>query len=160
MQGLANIEEKLNEDTKSKVKALKIMGSRRLSSSEIKKRLIQKGEDEATAESTTVWLEKMGIVDDEEYARLIVSHYIARGYGLARIKDELYKRGIQKELWDDSLAGIDDNEVLDAADVFLQKKLRDDFDQSDIKRASDALLRRGFTFEQAKSAINKYLQVE
>ena len=154
------MEEKPGEDTKSKVKALKIMGSRRLSSSEIKKRLIKKGEDEETAQLTTLWLEKMGIVNDEEYATLIASHYLSGGYGLARIKDELYKRGIPRELWNDLLESIDDNEVLDAADIFLQKKLKDNFEQSDIKRASDALIRRGFTYEQAGSAINKYLQVE
>ena len=147
-------------ESKSKIKAIKIMGNRRLSSSEIKKRLIQKGEDEENAESTTLWLEQMGLVDDQEYATLIVSHYLNRGYGIARIRDELYRRGIPRELLDEALKSIDDTQMLEAADIFLQKKLKSGFDQKDVKRASDALLRRGFTYEETKTAIDKILNAE
>jgi regulatory protein len=150
--------EEREETSKSKVLAIKILGNRRLSAAEIKKRLIQKGTGEETAEETTGWLEKMGMINDPEYAGLIVSHYIAKGYGVTRIKDELYKRGIPREMWDEVLESLNEEEVQDAATAFLEKKLKGDYSLTEIKRASDALIRRGFNYEQAKTAIKKYAE--
>ncbi|NLA85725.1 MAG: regulatory protein RecX, partial [Clostridiales bacterium] len=92
--------------TDAKSRALRILGKRSMSRREITERLMQKGESAETAEETAGWLEKIGIVNDAEYASLIARHYISRGYGLMRVKDELYRRGIDKELWEDALNGL------------------------------------------------------
>ena len=141
----------------SKARAVRILGSRNFSSHEIERRLMSKGESQQTAQETVRWLEDIGAVNDEEYAVIISKHYSAKGYGIARIKDELYRRGIPRELWDDALSGLDNMEA--AAYDFLNKKLRGSRDKADLRRATDALCRRGFSYEEAKTAINRYLEL-
>ena len=142
----------------TKKRALKILGNRNFSEQEMLKRLTGKGEAQEDAEETVRWLVELGYINDSDYATLIVNHYSAKGYGLARIRDELYKRGIPRDLWDEKLAELDDEDMLDTAIEFLRKKLRGSQDKDDLRRASDALVRRGYSYSDAKSAINKYLE--
>jgi len=142
----------------TKKRALKILGSRNFSEQEMHKRLVSKGETEDNAAEAVRWLVELGYIDDSNYATLIVQHYSAKGFGVARIRDELYKRGIPRDLWDEKLEEIDDNEMNDVALEFLRKKLRGSEDKDDLRRASDALVRRGFSFDDARAAINRYLE--
>ena len=142
----------------TKKRALKILGSRSFSEQEMLKRLTGKGETEEHATEAVRWLVELGYINDPDYATLIVRHYSAKGYGVTRIRDELYKRGIPRDLWDDKLNEINDDEMDDAALEFLKKKLRGSEDKDDLRRASDALIRRGFSYDDARSAINKYLE--
>ena len=142
----------------SRVKALKILGNRSLSVKELKKRLINKGESEETAQETVDWLCEIGLVDDAEYARSIVKHYIGKGYGMARVKNELFKRGIPRDMWDDALGEPDNADVNDAAYEFFKNKLKGSTESGDMKRASDALIRRGFSYEEARLAKRRFLE--
>ena len=142
----------------TKKRALKILGNRNFSEQEMIKRLTGKGETRENAEETVRWLTQLGYINDSDYATLIVRHYSSKGFGVARIKDELYKRGIPKDMWDDKLASLDDEDMQDTALEFLTKKLRGSDDKDDIRRAYDALIRRGFSFDDARAAVNKYLE--
>ena len=147
---MKNIEE-------TKKRALRILGNRGFSEKEMLKRLTGKGEAQEDAEETVRWLVELGYINDNDYATLIVRHYSSKGYGLARIKDELYKRGIPREVWDEKLSELDD-EMDDTALEFLKKKLRGSDDKDDLRRASAALVRRGYSYDDAKSAINRYME--
>ena len=142
----------------TKKRALKILGSRQMSCADMERRLVQKGESEQNARSAVEWLERIGAVDDVQFAEAICTHYCAKGYGLARIKDELFKRQIPRELWQDALSAVNDDEMHDAAVEFLKKRLRGSGDKDDMRRAVDALCRRGFSYEDAKAAIARYLE--
>ena len=142
----------------TKKRALKILGNRNFSEQEMLKRLTGKGESHEDSEETVRWLVELGYINDSDYATLIVNHYSAKGYGLARIRDELYKRGIPRDTWDEKLAELDDEDMLDTAIEFLRKKLRGSLDKDDLRRASDALVRRGYSYSDAKSAINRYIE--
>jgi regulatory protein len=139
----------------AKARALRILGQRTMSCKEMKDRLIQKGESEETAQDTTDWLVRIGAVNDEEYAALIVRHYISKGYGKMRINDELYRRGIKKELWEDALRACQETD--DGAYDYLASKLKDTKpDKAALKRVTDALYRRGFSWDEIKSATARY----
>jgi regulatory protein len=141
---------------RSRKRAMKILGSRLMSAHEMEKRLVTKGESTETAQETVRWLEDIGAVNDTEYAEAIVRHYCTKGYGIARVKDELYKRGIARDLWDDALSGFDGME--DAAYMYLTKKLKGSSDRDDLRRAVDALCRRGFSYEEARATVRKYIE--
>ena len=141
----------------TKKRALRILGNRNYSEQEMYKRLINKGESEENADETVKWLAELGYINDSDYATLIVRHYVAKGYGEARIKNELFKRGIPKAYWEEKLAEVNEVDQSDAAVAFLVKKLRGSDDKDDLRRASDALIRRGFSYEEAKAAVNNYL---
>ena len=143
-----------------KKRALKILGNRNFSEAEMIRRLTGKGETQEDAEATVGWLVELGYINDSDYATLIVRHYTAKGYGEARVRDELYKRGIQRDLWDEKLSDIDDEETGGAALQYLIKKLRGSMEKDDLRRASDALVRRGFGYDEAKTAISGYLELQ
>ena len=148
----------MNDLESTKKRALRILGSRNFSEQEMHKRLVGKGETEEDATETVRWLVELGYIDDSNYATLIVSHYTQKGYGESRVKEELYKRGIPRDLWDEKLAELEDAQTNDAALEFLGKKLRGSEDKDDLRRAKEALVRRGFSYDEANAAVNRYLE--
>ena len=98
------------EKVAARARALRMLGHRPMSRKEVTDRLCDKGTEEAAAEETADWLESIGALNDEEYAAQIVRHYSAKGYGVGRIKDELYKRGVPRDLWDEALEERPDSE--------------------------------------------------
>jgi regulatory protein len=143
----------------AKKRALRILGKRQLSRREITERLVEKGESPETAEEAVDWLTDIGAVNDPEYAAIIVRHYAARGYGVMRIKDELYRRGIDRELWEDALGARPEEN--DGAYVYLLSRLKGQVpDRDESRRLQDALCRRGFSWEEARDAIQRYVNTE
>ena len=140
--------------SESRVKAARLASGRMLSRKELTDKLSRKGIDPDTAEETADWLESLGAVDDAAYAGIIARHYAASGYGPGRVRQELQKRGVSRELWDDALSQLPDS--ADAIDRFLQKKLSGRTpDRATLKKLSDALLRRGFSWSDIRPALNR-----
>ena len=140
--------------SESRVKAARLASGRMMSRKELTDKLSCKGIDPDTAEETADWLESLGAVDDAAYAGVIARHYAASGYGPGRVRQELQKRGVSRELWDDALSQLPDS--ADAIDRFLQKKLSGRTpDRATLKKLSDALLRRGFSWSDIRPALNR-----
>ncbi len=140
--------------SESRVKAARLASGRMLSRKELTDKLSRKGIDPDTAEETADWLESLGAVDDAAYAGIIARHYAASGYGPGRVRQELQKRGVSRELWDDALSQLPDS--ADAIDRFLQKKLSGRTPaRATLKKLSDALLRRGFSWSDIRPALNR-----
>ena len=102
------------------------------------------------------WLEDLGYLDDAAYAREVVELYVRKGYGERKIRDELYRRGVPRELWDEALGQIQEEDSASAIDAFLEKKLKGSRDPKDVKRASDALARRGYRWPEISDALRRY----
>ena len=102
------------------------------------------------------WLEDMGLLDDRRYAADVAELYVRKGYGVRKIRDELYRRGIPRELWDEVLSQIQEEDSASAIDAFLEKKLKGSHDPKDVKRASDALARRGYRWPEINDALRRY----
>lgn len=139
----------------AKSRALRILGTRPMSRGEITERLIQKGESAEAADAAADWLVSVGAVNDLEYAFSIVSHYAQKGYGLGKVREELYRRKIPREMWDEALEKMPDTQ--EKIDSILAVKLRGNKpDRKEIKKVSDMLLRRGFSYDEIRSALWRY----
>ena len=111
--------------------------------------------DEVQAAETADWLERLGLLNDAEYARTVVRHYSAKGYGPYKIRDELYHRGVARELWEDALAETAD--PCAAIDAFLRQKLKGaPTDRRELKKASDALARRGYHWSDISEGLRRW----
>ena len=99
-------------------------------------------------------MEELGFLDDGRYAGQVVRHYSAKGYGLRKLRDELYRRGIPRDLWDPALEEAEDPGG--AVDAFLEKKLKGSRDPKEFKKASDALARRGYSWSQISEGLRRY----
>ena len=138
----------------SKSRALKIINARPMSKKEMRDRLIEKGESAENAEACVEWLCRMGLINDESYAGTVVRHYAAKGYGAARIRQELNRHGVPRELWDEALEQMPEQD--DKIERFIRARLTDTGDRAQIKKVSDALYRRGYSWDEIKRAIDKF----
>ena len=135
-------------------KALEILSKRPMSRRELYKKLLEKGEDEETAEYCVSWLAENGFINDESYAAAVARHYAAKGFGAGRVKTELVKRGISRELWGEALEAAPDNSA--KIDKFISSRLTDPNDRSQVGKVSQALYRRGFSWEEIRQALARF----
>lgn len=138
----------------AKARALRIINARPMSREELRKRLVEKGETPENAEECAEWLCQMGLINDAEYAGSVVRHYAAKGYGAARIKQELRRHGLSRELWDEAMSQMPEQDEYLAR--FLRSRLTDPGDRAQVKKVSDALFRRGYSWDQIKHALNEF----
>ena len=138
----------------AKARALRIINARPMSREELRKRLIEKGETPENAEACADWLCRMGLINDAEYAGSVVRHYAAKGYGSARIKQELRRHGVPREMWDEAMLQMPEQDAY--LERFIRSRLSDPGDRAQVKKVSDALFRRGYSWEQIKHALNEF----
>ena len=108
----------------------------------------------AQAEATADRMERLGLLDDRAYAEAIVRHYGGKGFGERKLRDELYRRGVPRELWDDALAGRESG----GEDLFrlAERKLRGEPPtRENLKKVSDFLARRGYGWEEISAALTR-----
>lgn len=137
----------------AKSRALKIINTRPMSKKEMRDRLIEKGEEPDNAALCAEWLCEMGLINDESYAGNVVRHYAAKGYGEGRIRQELNRHGIPRELWDLALSEMPEQD--DRLERFIRSRLTDIDDKAQVSKISNALYRRGFSWDEIKHALNK-----
>ena len=136
--------------SQTRQRAAELAAGRMLSRKELSDRLVKKGADPQEAQETAQWLADLGAVDDAAYAGVIARHYAAMGYGPGRVRQELQRRGVPRDLWDDALAQLPDPE--EAIDKFLAAKLRGKTPDT-LQRLSAALQRRGFQWQDIRPAL-------
>ncbi len=140
-------------------RAVRIISAAPVSRRELQSRLVQKGETEEHAQQAVQWLDELHLLDDEQLAEQIVLSGAARGYGAARIRQMLYEKRIPRELWERALEKLPPQE--NAIDTFLQRRFRGTKpDKKELKRATDALLRRGHSWSDIRSALERYVPDE
>ena len=139
--------------TSAKMRAVRIVSASNVSRRDLEQRLVRKGESETQARAAVQWMEDLNLLDDRETARQIVSRCAAHGYGISRAKQMLYEKKIPKELWSDALEDYPDQS--DHILKFLEFKITDPADQKQVKRAVDALMRRGHSYGQVRRALSE-----
>lgn len=143
----------------AKERAVRIVSAASVTKKELRHRLVQKGETEEHADEAVKWLSELHLLDDRQTAAQIVRNGAARGYGAARIRQMLYEKRVPRELWDEALELLPPQD--DAIDTFLQRRFRGKTpDRAEIKRATDALLRRGHSWEDIRRALSRYASEE
>ena len=135
-------------------RAMELLSRRPMSEKELVDKLIRKGEDEETAADCARWLRENGFLNDESYAAAVARHYAAKGYGPGRVRAELSRRGVDRELWDDTLEAIPEN--TDKLDRFIAARLTDPEDRDQVRKVSAALYRRGYSWEEIRSALRRF----
>ena len=139
------------------MRAANMVSARPLSRRELTKRLCEKGAAEADAEETADWLEEIGALNDGDYAAMLARHYSGAGYGEAKIRDELYRRGVPRELWEEALSALPEAQET-IMRMIAQKTKGRALDEKGRKRLSDMLLRRGFAWRDVRAALARFCE--
>ena len=135
----------------ARMRAVRIVSAANVSVRDLEERLVRKGEDADHAKDAVRWMEDLHLVDDRATAEQVVHSCVSKGYGLARAKQALYEKKIPKEYWEDALADYPDQS--DKIGTFLRSRLDAESDQREIKRAVDALLRRGHSYGSIRRVL-------
>ena len=137
----------------AKMRAVRIVSASSVSKRDLEYRLIQKGEDPKQAKQAVAWMSDLNLLDDAKTAEQIVDRCIRKGYGLSRAKQALYEKRIPKEVWENALADYPDQ--TEKIVEFLRSRLDDVADERDVRRATDALIRRGHSYQEIRKAMQK-----
>ena len=137
-----------------KAKALELLSRRPLSAKELNDKLVQKGADPKSAAACVRWLLEQRLLDDESYAAAVARHYAARGYGPGRIRQELSRRGVPRDYWDEALGQRPDN--TEKIDRLIAARLHDPDDRDEVRKVTAALFRRGFGWDEIRAALARF----
>lgn len=135
----------------ARMRAVRIVSASNVSKRDLQDRLVRKGETPNQAREAVEWMEDLHLVDDRNTAEQVVHSCISKGYGLARAKQALFEKRIPKEYWEEALAEYPDQ--MEYILRFLRKSLDAEPDDRQIKKAVDALLRRGHSYGRIREGL-------
>lgn len=136
-------------------KGLDFLSRRPYGTKELVKKLCEKGYEKEAAQAACERLTELGLLNDEEYARILANELFERkNYSTKRILQELVFRGIDREIAQNAVAALD-NYAQNRIILLIQKKYLNKIgDEKGRRRTVDALLRLGYSYSDIKSALN------
>jgi len=151
LQALAEIEGRVALE-----QAARMLEMRDQSVSGLAKKLSGYGYSEETVLFAVSHLNQAGYLDDRRYAEGLIRRY-SQKYGAIRIRQELARKGIPKELIHELMDEQDSGQTLQAALKLAQKSMRRRIDDPKpiVRKAYAALARRGFTHDIISKALSQ-----
>ena len=137
----------------AKMRAVRIVSASSVTKRDLEQRLVHKGEDPDQAKEAVQWMSELNLLDDSRVAEQVVQRCISRGYGLQRAKQALYEKKVPKQYWEDALADYPDQ--LEKIVDFFRDRLGEEYDERELKRAIDALMRRGHGYADIRKALSR-----
>ena len=147
----------LSNERRAKEKALWLISYRDHSKKELTDKIRRTCDDES-AEKAGERMEELGLVNDrvfaERYARkLLFTKHMSK----TAASYELARKGIDRELADEILEGIDVVEREQIREV-IEKKYRNISDEKIKRRAFSALQRLGYRFDDIRAVLEEYTE--
>lgn len=142
-------------------KGLDFLSRRPYGTKELIKKLCEKGHEKVSAEKACERLTELGLLNDEEFARILANDLLERkNYSIKRIKQELTFRGIDREIVENTVDLLD-NEPENRIILIIKKKYINKLgDEKGRKRTIDALIRLGYSYSDIKSALNNLTEFD
>ncbi|MFH1149881.1 MAG: regulatory protein RecX [Actinomycetota bacterium] len=132
------------------------------SSGELRARLERWDYDEEEARRLIEHLTERGILDDRQFALQFTDELVAKGFGLRRVRSELVRKRLDRDLIDQALESYPHDEEYDrareVAALRLARMARRGPDTE--KKLVDYLLRRGFSALDARRAYRNLCDVD
>lgn len=143
----------LIDSRKAYAQALRFLTLRAHSADELYKKLIKKHLPEC-AEFAIEKCRELGFIDDEDFALRYANELATRKkYGISRIKNELYVKGIDREIIENVINSLDIDFSQCIIEI-IEKKYSDCLnDEKGKRRMISGLMRSGYSYSDIKSAL-------
>lgn len=129
---------------------------------EVRQKLEQRHYLDEAVEMALYKLEKENLLNDEAFARDWATACARKHMGKRRILSELWRKGIDSDLAQQIVDGLDTEESGEAAVEQAQKLLRRYADESDPRKAAGKLMaamaRRGYAYDEANEAVREAMR--
>lgn len=152
----------MNDNTGQKAleQAIRYIGMRPHSSTELKAKLRRKGFDSDVVSDALSKLERLGLIDDRSYGRNYLES-VARHKptGKAKLRADLMRKGLPDSLIDELLGNYDSLSLCHAA---AEKKLRfmKGTDEEKKKKITSFLRNRGFDWSAIRDVLSHIPDIE
>jgi regulatory protein len=142
----------------ARMRAVRIVSASSVSKRDLEQRLVHKGEDPECAKAAVEWMCELNLLDDRSTADQIVRKCASKGYGIARARQALFEKQIPKDCWDDVLRDYPDQteHIVD----FISTKLPKKFDRKDVQKVTNALIQRGHSYSDVRSAMHQFTSMD
>lgn len=131
-----------------------LLTKRAHSEHELRMKLTAKGMVDG-ADTAMERLRSFGYVDDERFASLYTSELInLKKFGKRRVEQELYKKGIDREIIRDVIDRAEFPED-GLEDIIRRKYMRYLNDEKGVRRTVNALMRLGYSYGEIRSALHR-----
>ncbi|MCI9111511.1 MAG: regulatory protein RecX [Eubacterium sp.] len=140
---------------KSFNKCADLLSRRDHSVKELKEKLLRTV-DEASADKAIERFLELGYLDDEKFAKALAKHlYEVKNYSDNHVRQELYKRGISREIVYD----IIDNSEIDSIETIINLVIKKYYNKLNAENGKEkvvaALMRKGFSYGDIKTALHR-----
>lgn len=139
-------------------KAVDLLSRRDHSSGELLQKLRQKGYGDG-AEEAIEKLSQFGYIDNRRFALNYANELVRlKGYGKRRVSQELFRKGVEKEIIDEILQEVEFES--DTLANLIERKYSKYLDtQKGVTKTINALLRMGYSYSEIKSALQSYQEM-
>ncbi len=157
---------------KARNMVLRLLSYRARSRKELAEYLEKKGYSEQLGQRIIAEMEKYGYVNDEKFADDYIETQKARGYGIKKVRYELYLKGISERIIEQKITDFfNPEEDLERIKVVLKRRCskNNDFDRTSepeeikqrwFRREANFLQRRGFQDDLIMKALKKFNIIE
>lgn len=134
-------------------RALRVLGYRERSESELRQKLLDSGYPQQVTDAVVSRMAELGMVDDRRFAAMWVRTRISSGFGRRRIERELGSRGIDAQIVAEAFAAVDDHDEVEDAVASLRG--RTPRDPKERERLLRRLITRGYAMSTALEALDR-----
>lgn len=149
-----------SEVERAKSRGIWLLSMRAYSAAMLAKKLYAYCEKDAADEAVCKLIE-LGLLDDTAYAKSLALEFCEyRHMSRRNIRFELQKRGIDRDIIDEAVDELPEDEVPAILEI-IRHKYADCFDdEKGRRRMFSGLARKGYGYNDIKQAINEYIENE
>jgi len=150
--------QKQSDLRRTRERALYLLGYKSHTKKELTDKLA-KTSDEDTAAEIAGRMEELGLVNDADYAERYARQLTnSKGYGMSRIRQQLYKKGIDRELIDDTLEQLAQTVDVDEkiSELIERKYQRYLGTKKGVDKTINALIRLGYRYDDIRRVLNTF----
>jgi regulatory protein len=144
-------------------RALNLLAFRARSSADLRRKLVEKGEPPALADQAIARLTALGLLNDDEYARQVARGRLLGGASKRRVQQELWRRGVARDVADDAVSEVVADEEVDEEDSAARVARRKAASLAKLdaptrrRRLYGFLARRGYDHAAIRAAMSEVL---
>lgn len=142
-------------------KASQLLSSRMHSSKELFRKLLIKGFSKSDIDNTLSKLAEFGFINDNKFATSYSEELVRKGFGARKIKEQLFKRGLPKEIIDGILSTLQSEsseDMLETATDLLKRKMPSFDREENLMKRKQKIFRflaaRGYPTDIISKAIS------
>lgn len=138
------------------IAGLRLLSYHDSSKKQLSQKLIQKGHKQAYVSNALDRLEELSYVNDERFAQNLAKELSERkGMSNRGIKSELFRHGIDSEIAEIVIEGLDNDPILRIIEIINKKYFRNLSDEKGVRKTVAALQRLGYSWSDIKSALRQ-----